>query len=127
MTLLPESAVMLEFAASYVAGKWAPATGAEGRLEVRSPASGDLLGTVGSAGDAEVDTAVAAARAALVSSPWRDASAADRAAALGRLADALTARKGVLADLTTAEIGSPRSWSTVGPGVTPRGGPPGPA
>ena len=109
---------MLEFAASYVAGKWAPVGGAEGRLEVRSPASGDLLGTVGSAGAAEVDAAVAAARAALVSSPWRDASAADRAAALGRLADALTARKGVLADLTSAEIGSPRSWSTFGQVLT---------
>jgi len=118
MTLLPESAGMLEFAASYVAGKWAPDTGAEGRLEVRSPASGDLLGTVGSAGRAEVDAAVAAARAALVSPPWRDASAADRAAALGRLAAALTARKGVLADLTTAEIGSPRSWSTFGQVLT---------
>src|ERR1700716_2707798 len=118
MTLLPESAGMLEFAASYVAGKWAPDTGAEARIEVRSPASGDLLGTVGSAGRAEVDAAVAAARAALVSPPWRDAAAADRAAALGRLAAALTARKGVLADLTTAEIGSPRSWSTFGQGLT---------
>jgi betaine-aldehyde dehydrogenase len=43
---------------------------------------------------------------------------ADRAAALGRLADALTGRKGVLADLTSAEIGSPRSWSTFGQVLT---------
>ncbi len=118
MTLLPESADMLEFASSYVAGKWVPDTGAEGRLEVRSPASGQLVGTVGSAGEAEVDAAVAAARAALVSAPWRDASAADRSAALARLADGLEARKGMLADLTSAEIGSPRSWSTFGQVLT---------
>lgn len=43
---------------------------------------------------------------------------ADRGAALGRLADALSARKGELADLTTAEIGSPRSWSTFGQVIT---------
>ena len=118
MTFLPESAVMLEFTASYVAGKWTQETGAEGRLQVWSPASGELLGTVGNAGQAEVDAAVAAARAALASPPWRDASVTDRAAAIGRLADALFARKGLLADLTTAEIGSPRSWSTFGQVLT---------
>jgi betaine-aldehyde dehydrogenase len=109
---------MLEFTASYVAGKWTQETGAEGRLQVWSPASGELLGTVGNAGQAEVDAAVAAARAALASPPWRDASVTDRAAAIGRLADALFARKGLLADLTTAEIGSPRSWSTFGQVLT---------
>ncbi|BBX94202.1 aldehyde dehydrogenase [Mycolicibacterium boenickei] len=46
---------------------------------------------------------------------------ADRGAALGRLADALTARKGGLADLATAEIGSPRSWSTFGQVITATG------
>jgi betaine-aldehyde dehydrogenase len=40
---------------------------------------------------------------------------------LGRLADALNARKGELADLTTAEIGSPRSWSTFGQVITAAG------
>jgi aldehyde dehydrogenase (NAD+) len=40
---------------------------------------------------------------------------------LGRLADALSARKGELADLTTAEIGSPRSWSTFGQVITAAG------
>jgi betaine-aldehyde dehydrogenase len=75
-------------------------------------------GTVGNAGDAEVDAAVGTARAVLVSKPWSDASPARPAAALGRLADTLSARKGVLADLATAEIGSPRSWSTFGQVLT---------
>src|SRR5690625_827190 len=117
MTLLPELPDMYELAASYVAGKWAAGTD-DGKIAVRSPATDELLGTVGIAGSAEVDAAVAAARAALTSSPWGDISPADRAAALGRLADGLAARKGVLADLTTAEIGSPRSWSTFGQVLT---------
>jgi aldehyde dehydrogenase (NAD+) len=115
MTLLPESVPMVELAASYVAGKWV--SGAHtGTLDVTSPTTGELLGTVGVAGREEVDSAVAAARGALQS--WKRVSAADRGAALGRLADALNARKGELADLTTAEIGSPRSWSTFGQVIT---------
>ncbi|MCW2551009.1 MAG: betaine-aldehyde dehydrogenase [Mycobacterium sp.] len=106
---------MVELAASYVAGKWMTSAHGE-RLDVRSPATGELLGTVGVAGPDEVDAAVAAARAALPS--WDQTSPAERGAALGRLADALATRKGELADLTTAEIGSPRSWSTFGQVIT---------
>jgi aldehyde dehydrogenase (NAD+) len=116
MTLLPESADMVTLTASYVAGSWLQDGGK--RVAVNSPASGEQLGAVGVADAAEVDVAVAAARSALVSPPWAVATPSDRAAALGRLADALTARKGLLADLTTAEIGSPRSWSTFGQVVT---------
>ncbi|WP_459953156.1 aldehyde dehydrogenase family protein, partial [Mycobacterium avium] len=103
MTLLPESVAMVELAASYVAGKWVSDVHA-GALDVTSPSTGELLGTVRIAGPAEVDAAVAAARAALPG--WGRVTPADRGAALGRLADALNARKGELADLTTAEIGS---------------------
>ena len=109
---------MTELAASYVAGKWVAGTSAE-TLKVLSPTTGDVLGTIGVAGAEEVDAAVAAARAALPT--WAHSSAGDRAAALGRLADALTARKGELADLATAEIGSPRSWSTFGQVITATG------
>src|ERR1700691_634907 len=102
MTLLPESMAMVELAASYVAGKWV--SGAHtATLDVTSPTTGELLGTVGVAGREEVDSAIDAARVALPA--WGRVPAADRAAALGRLADALSARKGELADLTTAEIG----------------------
>jgi aldehyde dehydrogenase (NAD+) len=109
---------MVELAASYVAGKWVTGARAE-TLDVTSPTTGEVLGTVAVAGRDEVDAAVAAARGALHS--WTQASPADRGAALGRLADALSARKGELADLTTAEIGSPRSWSTFGQVITAAG------
>jgi aldehyde dehydrogenase (NAD+) len=118
MTLMPESVLMVELAASYVAGKWVTGTHSH-TIDVTSPATGDLLGTVAVAGRDEVDSAVAAARDALPG--WGRVSPADRGAALGRLADALNARKGELADLTTAEIGSPRSWSTFGQVITATG------
>jgi betaine-aldehyde dehydrogenase len=118
---MPESVLMGEWVtdltASYVAGKWLD-DHAE-TLDVTSPTTGARLGTVGVAGAAQVDAAVAAARAALPA--WAHTSPAERGAALGRLADALTARKGDLADLTTAEIGSPRSWSTFGQVITATG------
>ncbi|MEN3223062.1 MULTISPECIES: aldehyde dehydrogenase [Mycolicibacterium] len=118
MTEMPELASMIELAASYVAGKWVTSAAAV-TMEVASPTTGEVLGTVGIAGDDEVSAAVAAARTALPT--WAQTSPADRGAALGRLADALTARKGVLADLATAEIGSPRSWSTFGQVITATG------
>src|ERR1700709_2126968 len=112
MTLLPESVAMVELAASYIAGKWV-SDAHTGTLDVTSPTTRELLGTVGIAGPAEVDPAVAGARPA-----GGGGSPADRGAALGRLAEALSARKGELADLTTAEIGSPRSWSTIDQVIT---------
>jgi betaine-aldehyde dehydrogenase len=112
---MPESVVMSDMAASYVAGKWVTGTAVD-TVDVRSPTTGELLGAVGVAGVDEVDAAVSAARGALPA--WASTSPADRGAALGRLADALSARKGELADLTTAEIGSPRSWSTFGQVIT---------
>jgi betaine-aldehyde dehydrogenase len=115
---MPELAVMIELAASYVAGKWVTSADAD-TVEVTSPTTGEVLGTVRVAGHDEVDAAVAAARSALPR--WAQTSPAERGAALGRLADALTARKGELADLATAEIGSPRSWSTFGQVITATG------
>jgi betaine-aldehyde dehydrogenase len=106
-----------ELAASYVSGKWVNER--TETLAVTSPTDGALLGTIGVAGAAEVAAAVAAAREALPT--WAQISPVERGAALGRLADALAARKGMLADLTTAEIGSPRSWSTFGQVITATG------
>src|ERR1700709_2506016 len=115
MTSMPESVVMSDMAASYGPGKWGEGAAGD-TVDVTSPTTGELLGAVGVAGVDEVDAAVSAARGALPA--WASTSPADRGAALGRLADALSARKGELADLTTAEIGSPRSWSTFGQVIT---------
>lgn len=59
MTEMPELASMIELAASYVAGKWVTSAAAV-TMEVASPTTGEVLGTVGIAGDDEVSAAVAA-------------------------------------------------------------------
>ena len=56
---------------------------------------------------ADVEVAVAAARKAFDAGPWPQASPADRAAALDRLAAAIEARAEDTARLVTAEMGMP--------------------
>jgi malonate-semialdehyde dehydrogenase (acetylating)/methylmalonate-semialdehyde dehydrogenase len=71
--------------------------------EIYEPASGRLAGTVGLAGRAEVDAAVAAADAAFPG--WRDASLAQRARVLFRFRELVAAHSGELARLISAEHG----------------------
>jgi len=74
-------------------------------LEVHSPASGALVGRVPSGGSADVDRAVAAARAAFEDGRW-SRSLPERVAALSRLADLIEANAEELAALETAQTGS---------------------
>ena len=92
----------------FIDGAWRPAAGAE-TIEVRNPADGSLLATVPAGGAEEVDAAVRAARAALPG--WAATPPAERAARLGALRDVLEARAGEIADLVTAELGSPVTLS----------------
>ena len=103
---------MNEYKGMFVSGGWEPTGGPT--IEVRSPATGELIGSVSEALAADVATAVAAARDALEHGPWASFDAQQRAAALERLADALEARKKALADVISAEVGSPRGWATFG-------------
>ena len=88
-----------------------PAAGSD-RIEVHSPATEELIGSVPSAAAADVDAAVASARAAF--GAWSGSSLDDRLAALTRLSAAVKARRDQFAELLTAEIGSPRNWVKFG-------------
>lgn len=103
---------MRDFAGCYIAGQWRASDGP--RIEVLSPASGALLGTVTEATGADVGAAVTAARAALDEPEWAAGTPADRAELLSGLAAALKRRSGEFADLLCAEVGSPRSFSSFG-------------
>lgn len=95
---------MTEYDKIYFGGKWVqPATGA--RTPVENPATGQLIGHVPEVGAAEVDQAVAAARSAF--GAWSATDRTERAAALRALRDGLAARHDELADLITAEMGTP--------------------
>lgn len=103
---------MYDYEGMYVSGKWAPTAGPD--IEVRSPATGALLGKVSEASAADVGVAVEAARAALERGPWQTSTPAERAAAITALADAIESRSKVFADVISAEVGSPRKWTPFG-------------
>ena len=86
----------------WIAGREHEGTG--GRLsEVTDPATGAVTARLALAAPADVDAAVAAAKAAFPA--WRDTSLARRARVLFRFRELLDARAGELAELITAEHG----------------------
>lgn len=74
-------------------------------MEVRNPATGELVDTVTAATDEDVDTAVAAALGAFPG--WRDTPAGERGAKLAAAADRVAAAIDELAAVLTAEQGKP--------------------
>jgi alpha-ketoglutaric semialdehyde dehydrogenase len=88
--------------ANFVAGSWVEAASGES-FESLSPASGESLGAVPRSGAADVDEAVAAAKAAF--DDWRLVPAPERGAILFRFAELLRAHKSELTDLMTHEMG----------------------
>ena len=79
-------------------------------MEVVNPATEEVLASVPSAGAADVDAAVAAARAAL-DGPWARMSARERGRLVRRLADRLMERADEVARLETLHNGKPISES----------------
>jgi aldehyde dehydrogenase (NAD+) len=77
----------------------------DAHYDIRSPATGELVATVAKGGVAEVDAAVAAAKAAHVSGVWRNTPPAQRAALINDVAGRLAARLEELAALQTRENG----------------------
>jgi malonate-semialdehyde dehydrogenase (acetylating)/methylmalonate-semialdehyde dehydrogenase len=88
---------------NYVAGAWTPASAASDALDVTNPATGEVLARVPLSGTADLDAAVAAARAALPE--WRAVSVIERARRLFALREGLNARSEDLARSVTSEMG----------------------
>jgi betaine-aldehyde dehydrogenase len=88
----------------YIAGDWTEATsGAES--QTLNPADASVLQTVSEAGPADVDSAVAAARAAFDTGPWPRTPAARRASLLNAIADLLQRDREALARTETLDTG----------------------
>ncbi len=97
----------------FIDGEWAaPATAAT--IEVVSPHSEEVVGRVPEAREADVDRAVAAARAAFDQGPWPRMTANERADLMQRLLAALQSRADEMAVTITTEMGSPISFSNLG-------------
>ncbi|MFE9104759.1 aldehyde dehydrogenase family protein [Actinomadura geliboluensis] len=91
----------------FVDGRVVPAR-SRAVVEIVSPSDGTVVGSVPDGSAADVDAAVASARAAFADPRgWRTWEPADRAAALERLADLLQERDAELTVLLAHEIGRP--------------------
>jgi len=97
----------------WIGGDWLSSDGG-GSIEVISPHTEQVIATVPEASTADVDNAVAAARAALESGPWATMEPAGRAGVLTNLTGALGGRAEDLAQTITAEMGSPIMFSHLG-------------
>ncbi|WP_309115873.1 aldehyde dehydrogenase family protein [Saccharothrix sp.] len=87
-------------------GKRVPA--ADGRtFTVVDPALGEPIAEVSLAGKADVDSAVAAARAAFTAAEWAGMRAADRGRLLHRIAEAIRGEGERLARLESLDVGKP--------------------
>jgi len=87
---------------NYVDGRWTPASSSEA-LDVSNPATGEVLARVPMSAGADLDAAVAAARAALPA--WRAVSVIERGRQLFALRAGLDARREELARSVTLEMG----------------------
>jgi acyl-CoA reductase-like NAD-dependent aldehyde dehydrogenase len=76
-------------------------------LDVINPANGEVVGRIGSAGEADIDSAVAAARDAFEAGVWSDMPIWDRAKTLNRFSDAIDAHIEELFRLETLNNGRP--------------------
>jgi 5-carboxymethyl-2-hydroxymuconic-semialdehyde dehydrogenase len=86
-----------------IGGQWVD--GGTETFDSVSPLDGSVVASAPSAGAAQVDQAVGAARKAFDDGVWRDVRASERSRALLRLADVVEAHGDELAELATREMG----------------------
>ncbi len=90
----------------YIAGDWLPASDG-GTRELIDPGTGETIGRVAEGTTSDTLRAIAAARSAFDSGPWRQTSAHDRAKLLFRIADAIEANAEEFARIETLNAGKP--------------------
>jgi acyl-CoA reductase-like NAD-dependent aldehyde dehydrogenase len=95
---------MIERDAIYIDGSWVP-SGGTGTIDVYGAATEEIVGRIPDGVAADVDRAVAAARAAFPG--WSATAPEERAKHLQRIQDGLAARQAELAELIATEVGMP--------------------
>lgn len=100
----------------FIGGRWqSPST--TQRLSVISPHTEESIGETPEASPEDVDKAVTAARKAFDEGPWPRLSVGERMEKIEKLTAVYTAETDAIADLITAEMGSPKTFSRLGQGV----------
>src|SRR5260221_12347580 len=95
-----------------IGGEWVFA-GAGRTLEVRNPATAEVIARVPDAGPEDADRAVRAARRAF-DGGWRDTTAQQRGRVLFRIAGEIRARRAELAGLENGKCGKTNGQAEVG-------------
>src|SRR5437773_12183107 len=97
----------------FIDGDWVqPSTSA--MLDVISPHTEAVIARVAEGREADIDRAVAAARAAFDDGPWPRMAATERADVMAQLLSRLQERAAELAVTITNEMGCPISFSNLG-------------
>jgi betaine-aldehyde dehydrogenase len=97
----------------WIDGAWADTRGG-GAMTVLNPATGEPLAEVTDASRADVDAAVAAAKAAFADGRWSRITPGERSKALWKLADLLEARSAEFARVESQNTGKPYAFLSLG-------------
>jgi len=89
---------------NYINGEW---TAAKKSREIVNPATGEVIASVAESSEQEVEQAVAAARAAFDTGPWRGTTAQQRGRILFKMAEVVRNNAEFLANLETLNCGKP--------------------
>lgn len=108
MMALKEQAALRHPEHFFINGEWVAPSGGE-RWDVISPVTEETLFSYPQAAPADIDRAVAAARAAFDDGPWPRMAPAERAACLRRVAALITSRLDEIAWAWTRQVGAPIS------------------
>ena len=98
-----------EYGELFIGGAWTPPAVPAGPTEVLGAADGAVIGRVPAASPADVDVAVAAARAAFAG--WAATPPTERAAYLAALREVVKARTDAFAETISLEVGTPLTMS----------------
>jgi len=96
----------------FIGGDWVAPAGT-GTIDVINPTTEEVAGRVPDATEADIDKAVASARAAFDGGPWPKMTPSERAEILTKVSQAIQADMAGFAELITTEMGSPVSWATM--------------
>ena len=95
----------------WINGRWQAGSGT---VDVENPATGKNVAQVATAGEQEVNAAVAAAKAAFDDGRWSKATPGERSGVLWKMADIIEARADELAKIETEDTGKPYEFISKG-------------
>jgi len=107
----PDNADAINFLAKpdkqlLIDGQWVGASATD-RMDCLDPATGEAIGSIAIAAEADVDAAVASARQAFRSGPWPSMTPAERGHLMWRMGDLMAEHLEELAELETMDQGKP--------------------